>query len=63
MKPHQLVNTRQRVAELHAKGLGTADIAKLLDISRQRVYQHLDRIKQAGIESQARADQQSKEAE
>ena len=63
MKPHQTVNTRQRVAELHAKGLSTIEIAKLLDITRQRVYQHLARIKQAGIEAQARADQQSERVE
>lgn len=51
MKPYQLNNTRKQVADLHAKGLTPPQIAKLLDISRSRVYQQLDRIKQEATTS------------
>jgi DNA-binding CsgD family transcriptional regulator len=33
----------EKILDLRAKGLSHAQIAKLLDISRQRVYQILDR--------------------
>lgn len=41
MKDFQKVNTREKVAEMHARGLRPFEIAKILDISRQRVHQHL----------------------
>lgn len=38
-------NTRERVAALHAGGATAVEIAKVLGISRQRVYQHLAALK------------------
>jgi hypothetical protein len=45
-KPRQRPTpVRDRVRELHAKGLTAREIATLLAISTQRVYQHLDAIR------------------
>lgn len=39
-------NTRDRVAALHAGGATAREIAKALDISRARVYQHLAALRE-----------------
>jgi DNA-binding CsgD family transcriptional regulator len=38
---------RRRVLELHSKGLTPREIAKLLDLSAQRVYQQLKKLEVA----------------
>lgn len=34
-------DTRERVKKLHGNGLSVREIAKVLNVSTQRVYQHL----------------------
>lgn len=38
-------DTRERVRKLYDDGFSVRDIAKLVDISTQRVYQHLEALK------------------
>jgi len=40
--------TRQLVKRHHANGLSPRDIARLLEISTQAVYQHLQALREAG---------------
>ena len=48
LHPMHPSDTRQRVAELHTKGLSVREIAQLLGVSTQRVYQQL---KALGLEA------------
>lgn len=44
MKKWQISDTRERVAELHAKGLNGSEIARVLDVSATRVYAVMDKL-------------------
>ena len=44
MKSFQITETRKFVGELVEDGYSVADIARVLDVSRARVYQHLKKL-------------------
>ena len=44
MKSFQITETRKFVGELVEEGRSVADIARVLDLSRARVYQHLKKL-------------------
>lgn len=44
MKPFQETDTRQTVADMTRNGCTAREISTTLEISTQRVYQHLDKL-------------------
>lgn len=43
-----LTTERQTVLEMHLQGLSVREIAKRLDVSTQRIYQQLKRLREEG---------------